>query len=114
MRARHHGKQADPAGVSGQKDKRGVAFEFGYFWSTSLGRLPEVVGHADAVEASILGDQRDLDEGRAKAIGRDGPVEIVDVQDELHDAPPLARWAVSAGARAATTRPNVSTARMAT
>ncbi len=112
MRACHHGKQAYLARVSGQKDKRGVALEFGNFGATSLWRLPEVVGHADAVEASILGGQRDLGQGRAKAIGRDRPVEIVDVQDELHDTPPLARWGASAGARAATTRPNVSTARM--
>ena len=112
MRAVTIGSQADPARVRGEKDERGVALEFRTFGAASLWCLPEVVGHADAVEASILGGQGDLRQRRAKAIGRNRPVEIVDVQNELHDAPPLARWGISAGARAATTRPHVSTARM--
>ena len=112
MRACHHREQADLARVRGEKDERGVALEFRNFRATSLWRLPEVVGHADAVEASILGGQRDLRQRRAKAVRGNRPVEIVDVQNELHDAPPLARWGTSADARAATTRPHVSTARM--
>jgi len=84
MYARHDGHQPRPARVSGQERQRRIALQLCDFRPARLGRLPEVVRHADAIEPNALGGARDLSQCGAEAIGSDRPAVVIDVEYELH------------------------------
>src|SRR5918997_2345007 len=55
VNARHHRPEPDPLGVGGQERERRVALRLVCHWTAHDRVLPEVVRHADAVEARVLG-----------------------------------------------------------
>ena len=84
VNARHHRPEPDPLGVGGQERERRVALRLVRLRASHHRVLPDVVRHADAVEARVLGRPRDLGQRSSIAFCSTGPIEAVELKSELH------------------------------
>src|SRR5215203_3028883 len=88
MHPRDHRCEHGPLRVGGQERQRGIAFRFVGQRATHDRVLPDMVRHADAVEACLFRAPTDVREGPTEALRSSVPVEAVELQSELHEALP--------------------------
>src|SRR5215207_7052354 len=88
VHSRHYGREIDPAGVGGQECQGRVALQLLGLRPAHDRVLPEMVRHADAIEAAVLSVTRDLGQRGAGASRPAGPAEVVDLQSNLHEPIP--------------------------
>jgi hypothetical protein len=74
---RNHGGEPDLFCVGGKECKRRVALRFVRLGSAHDRVLPQVIGHPDAVETSLLGGLSYVREVSTEALWSAGPVEAV-------------------------------------
>src|SRR5215204_168589 len=88
MHPHDHRREHSPLRDGGQERQGGIAFRFVGQRATHDRVLPDVVCHADAVEARLFRAPTDVREGPTEALRSSVPVEAVELQSELHEALP--------------------------